>query len=242
MPRIKMGTDKIEISVVIPVYNEEKNILPLYERLKDVLEKLNKNYEIIFIDDGSTDDSLKFLQQVKNRDSAVKILKMKKNYGQTSALDAGFKKSQGEIIVSMDGDLQNEPCDIPRLLKELETCDVVCGWRRKRSDTLSKRISSRIANAVRRLVLQDRIIDVGCTLRAYRRPALGAIKLYNGLHRFLPVLIEWEGFRVKQIPVEHNRRLSGKSKYSFRKRLIKPFLDLWVALWMKKNLLRYHLE
>lgn len=232
----------MEISIVIPVYNEEKNILPLYESLKRALGGLNTSFEIVFVDDGSKDRSPEVLREIKGKNPCVRIVEMKKNYGQSAALDAGFKESKGEIIISMDADLQNDPQDIPRLLSELEGCDVVCGWRRKRNDNLSKRISSRIANGVRRTVLKDKIIDVGCTLRAYRRRALDAIKLYNGLHRFLPVLIEWEGFKVKQITVEHNRRLSGKSKYSFTKRLIKPFLDLWAVFWMKKNLLKYEYD
>jgi glycosyltransferase involved in cell wall biosynthesis len=232
----------MNISVVIPVYNEEKNILPLYESLKSVLGGLNTSFEIIFVDDGSKDRSPEVLREIKEKDPCVRIVRMKNNYGQSAALDAGFKESKGEIIISLDADLQNDPQDIPRLLSELGDCDVVCGWRKKRNDTLSKRISSRIANGVRRMVLGDDIIDIGCTLRAYRRKALEAIKLYNGLHRFLPVLIEWEGFKVKQIPVEHNRRLHGKSKYKFHKRLVKPFLDLWAVLWMKKNLLKYELK
>lgn len=230
-----------EISVVIPIYNEDKNILPLYNRLKDVLNDLGKNYEIIFVDDGSRDDSLKFLQQLKNKDSAVKILKMKRNYGQTAALDAGFKASRGEIIISMDGDLQNDPQDIPRLIEGLKDCDLVCGWRKIRHDPLSKKIPSKMANFIRRLILKDRIVDIGCTLRAYRRTVPEKIKLYNGLHRFIPNLVELEGFSIKQIEVQHHPRFAGKSKYNIRKRLIKPFVDLAVVFWMKKNLLRYEI-
>jgi len=236
-----MNIDKIEISVVIPIYNEEKNIIPLYEELKKVLETMGKSYEIIFVDDGSVDGSLKFLQQI-NKDSAVKILKMKRNYGQSAALDAGFKSSRGESIISIDGDLQNDPRDIPRLLEGLKGCDVVCGWRKIRCDPLSKRISSRIANFIRRAVLKDKIIDIGCTLRAYRRVALEKIRLYNGLHRFIPILIEMEGLSVKQIEVGHRMRFAGKSKYNLRKRLIKPLVDLLAVYWIKKNILRYETE
>ncbi|MCM8763532.1 MAG: glycosyltransferase family 2 protein, partial [Candidatus Omnitrophica bacterium] len=227
------------LSIIIPLYNEEKNIFPLYERLKAVLSFLGKEYEIIFIDDGSEDKSFEVLRELKSKDSCVKIIKFRRNYGQTSALDAGFRNARGETIISMDADLQNDPQDIPRLLEALKNSDVVCGWRKKRRDPFLKKIFSLIANFLRRFVLGDRILDIGCTLRAYRREALERVKLFNGLHRFLPLLIEYEGFKVAQIEVKHHFRFSGKSKYRFSKRLLKPFLDLWAVFWMKKNWIRY---
>ncbi|MCM8778818.1 MAG: glycosyltransferase family 2 protein [Candidatus Omnitrophica bacterium] len=231
-----------EISVIIPVFNEERNLFPLYERLKNVLINLDREYEIIFVDDGSKDKSFAVLREIKDKDPNIKIIKFKRNYGQSFALDAGFRNAQGEIIVSLDADLQNDPEDIPKLLKELASCDVVCGWRKKRFDPLSKKISSWIANFIRRLVLRDKFLDIGCTLRVYRREALEKIKLFNGLHRFLPILIEYEGFKVKQIVVKHHPRFSGKSKYKFFRRLIKPFIDLLVVYWMKRNWIRYEYE
>ncbi|MGE4357938.1 MAG: glycosyltransferase family 2 protein [Candidatus Omnitrophota bacterium] len=232
----------MEISVVIPVYNEEKNLSPLYERLKSILVSLGKEYEIIFVDDGSQDGSFAILKDIKDKDPRVRIIRFRKNYGQSFALDAGLRNAKGEIIVSMDADLQNDPGDIPLLLKELEDCDVVCGWREKRYDSFLKKVSSWIANSLRRLVLKDKIMDIGCTLRAYRRRAIENLKLFNGLHRFLPLLIEYDGFKVKQVAVSHHPRFSGKSKYKFFRRLIKPFLDLWVVFWMKKNWIRYEYD
>lgn len=232
----------MELSIVIPVFDEEKNLFSLYEKLKFVLIALRKEYEIIFIDDGSKDKSFEVLKEIKDKDSCIKLIKFKRNYGQSFALDAGFRNAEGEIIISMDADLQNDPQDIPRLLEELKNSDVVCGWRRKRHDPISKKLSSWIANSIRRMVLKDKIIDIGCTLRAYRKEALEKIKLFNGLHRFLPILIEYDGFKVKQIEVKHHPRFSGKSKYSFFKRLIKPFIDLWVVFWMKRNWLRYEYD
>ncbi|MCM8765660.1 MAG: glycosyltransferase family 2 protein [Candidatus Omnitrophica bacterium] len=237
-----MNTERKEISVVIPVFNEEKNLFPLYERLISVLNSLNKDYEIIFVDDGSRDKSLAVIREIKKINPRIKIIKFKRNYGQTFALDAGFRNAKGKIIITMDADLQNDPEDIPKLLKELETSDVVCGWRRKRKDPIFKKFSSSLANSVRRFILKDEILDIGCTLRAYRREALEKIKLFNGMHRFLPLLIEYEGFKVKQIEVKHHPRFSGKSKYAFHRRLVKPFLDLWIVFWMKKNWLRYEYE
>jgi len=237
-----MSTDKRKISVVIPVYNEENNLVPLYEKIKKVLTDLNRDYEIIFVDDGSKDKSGEVLRKIVDKDPYVKVVRLKRNYGQTFALDAGFRNASGEIIISIDADLQNDPQDIPLLLKELEDSDVVCGWRRKRKDSFLKKISSFFANSIRRFVLKDNIIDIGCTLRAYRREALEKIKLFNGMHRFLPILIAWEGFRIKQIEVRHHPRFSGKSKYGFYKRLTKSFFDLWAVFWMKKNWLRYEYE
>lgn len=232
----------MELSVIIPVYNEEKNLYPLYEKLKNVLVKLKKEYEIIFVDDGSKDKSLVVLKEIKDKDSRIKIIRFKKNYGQSFALDVGFKNAKGEIVITLDADLQNDPQDIPLLLKELNSYDVVCGWRRKRYDPFLKKISSWLANSIRRFVLKDKFLDIGCTLRAYRRETLENIRLFNGLHRFLPILIEYNGFRVRQIEVRHHPRFSGKSKYKFYRRLLKPFIDLWVVLWMKKNWIRYEYE
>ncbi|MBR9699992.1 glycosyltransferase family 2 protein [Candidatus Woesearchaeota archaeon] len=227
------------LSIVIPAYNEEKNIPILYREISSVLK--SRNYEIIFIDDGSTDRTFQILAQLNKRDKKIRVIKFRRNFGQTAAWDAGFKEAKGEIIVVMDADLQNDPQDIIRLLKKLdEGCDMVSGWRARRKDSISKRLFSRIANNIRKAITKERIHDSGCSLKAYRRECLEDIELYGDMHRYLPALLLWKGFKIGEIKVNHRKRKFGKTKYGIG-RIVRGFLDLLIiAFWMRYSVRPMH--
>lgn len=218
------------ISVVIPVFNEGENISPLHERLLSVLKKLNRDYEIIFIDDGSTDDTLNQLRRICKENPSTKMISFIRNYGQTAALTAGIDFSKGNIIVPMDGDLQNDPEDIASLLRKIEEgYDAVSGWRKDRKDPfLTRRFPSIIANKLISLIGGVHLHDYGCTLKAYRRNLFKNIRLYGEMHRFIPIYAEWVGARVAEIEVHHYPRRSGLSKYGMM-RIFKVILDLMVV-------------
>ena len=232
----------MHLSIVVPVYNEEKNVVILYKELKTVLGKFKKDYEIIFVDDGSTDSTFKELERLNKNDRRLRIIRFRKNFGQTAALDAGFKHAKGKVIVSIDADLQNDPTDIPKLLIKLEEdYDVVSGWRKNRKDTTSKNFASRGAHKLRRLLFKDQIHDSGCTLKAYRRECFEGLDLYGEMHRFIPALLSWKGFRITEIVVKHRARKYGKTKYSWR-RIVKGFLDMLVVkFWMQYSTRPVHL-
>jgi len=226
----------MKISIVVPLYNEQGNIRMLYKELKDVLEERGFEYEILFIDDGSKDESLKLLEKIRSNDSLVKVISFRKNYGQSAALKIGFEKSSGDVIVTMDADLQNDPHDIPRLISYIDQgYDLVSGWRKKRQDSFKKRLASKIANSVRSSIIKDEIHDTGCMLKAYRREAIESLRIYKGLHRFLPVLLKIQGAKVIEVEVNHRLRKFGRTKYGIKNRLWKSFIDTFVVLWMKKN-------
>ena len=218
------------ISIVIPVFNEEENIHPLYERIVPVLNRIEKDYEIVFVDDGSSDSTLKQLKLLTQKNPKVKVLSFSRNFGQTAALSAGIDFSKGDIIIPMDGDLQNDPEDISALLQKIEEgYDVVSGWRKDRKDPfLTRRLPSIIANKIISLIGGVKLHDYGCTLKAYRREILKNIRLYGEMHRFIPIYAQWVGARVSEIPVRHFRRRSGSSKYGMS-RIIKVILDLMVV-------------
>lgn len=232
-----------ELSVIIPVYNEEENIIPLFDELNTVLPALHRTYEILFVDDGSTDATFTRLKELHDRDPAVRIIRFRRNFGQSAAMKAGFDHARGGIIVTMDADLQNDPHDIPALLDRLEQedYDVVCGWRHTRNDSLSKKTSSRIANRFRTLLTGESIHDSGCTLRAYTRESVAGIELYGELHRYIPALLLWKGYRVGEIETHHRERRFGRTKYSWQ-RLAKGFLDLIViTFWQKYSARPMHI-
>ncbi|MFH1376296.1 MAG: glycosyltransferase [Candidatus Woesearchaeota archaeon] len=230
----------MELSIVIPIYNEERNISILFKELKSILDQLKKSYEIIFVNDGSKDRSEKILNNIK--DPKVRVIHFRKNFGQTSALEAGFKHSNGKIIISMDGDLQNDPKDIPRLITKLEEgYDVVSGWRYKRKDSFSKKFMSKGADNLRKLLFKDKIHDSGCTLKAYKKETLKDLKLYGEMHRFIPALLTMKGYKITEIKVRHRKRIYEKSKYGF-KRTMKGFLDmLLIKFWMDFSTRPIHL-
>jgi dolichol-phosphate mannosyltransferase len=230
-----------EISIVVPIYNEEDSLIPLTTAITETLATLGMSYELLFVDDGSGDHTAQVLRDLAAKQPEMRIIRFRHNAGQSAALDAGFKDVRGIRVITLDADLQNDPRDIPRVLEMLNDYDVVCGIRQGRQDTWLRRISSKFANYLRRRVLHDDIIDVGCSLRAYRRHCLGSIKLYTGMHRFLPVLLQIEGFRIGQLPVRHHPRQHGQSKYNVRNRAWRALMDLLAVRWMQSRQLRYEI-
>lgn len=221
---------KPEISVVVPLYNEVDNVRELHSRIFESCEKLGKGYEIIFVDDGSTDATLAACTSL----SPLTLVELRKNFGQTAAFDAGFKAARGEVVVTMDGDLQNDPADIHLLLDEMERgYDVVSGWRKKRKDTFMKRFFSRGANILRKILLKDSIHDSGCSLKAYKKEALDTLDLYGEMHRFIPALLELDGWRVSEVKVSHHPRMAGVTKYNW-KRAVKGFVDM-IFIWFWRS-------
>jgi glycosyltransferase involved in cell wall biosynthesis len=214
------------ISVVVPLYNEEDNIRELHGRLKPVLEAIGDEYEIIFVDDGSSDGTLALLQEIQAVENRVIVLSLRRNFGQTAAFAAGFDYSRGDIIVTMDGDLQNDPQDIPKLLALMKDNDLVSGWRKKRKDPfLSRRFPSMIANSLISKVTGVNLHDYGCSLKAYRRDVVKNLKLYGEMHRFIPAVASWYGVRIAEVETTHHPRLRGKSKYGIS-RTMRVVLDL----------------
>jgi len=230
------------LSVVIPVYNEEENLELLHERLRSALSGIGISYELLFVDDGSVDRSPEILDKLASSDDNVRVVTFERNAGQTAAFDAGFRRARGEFVVTMDADLQNDPADIPKILDAMKDADAVCGWRVKRMDNVVRRLSSKIANAVRNSLSQETIRDTGCSLKGFRREHLARLKLYNGLHRFLPTLLKMEGLTVIEVPVNHLPRHAGDSKYGIGNRVFRSFHDLLAIRWMKSRHLRYRVK
>lgn len=230
------------ISIVIPLYNEEENVDELYEQLKETLDPLSEKYEMICIDDGSSDNTFKKLINIHNKDDKLKIIKFRKNFGQTAAFHAGFDYAVGNLVVTLDGDLQNDPRDIPQMISKLveEDYDVVCGWRFDRKDPIFKKFFSRFANFLRNNFTGETIHDSGCTLRVYKSDCIKDIDLYGEMHRFIPAMLAWRGFKVGETKVRHHERKHGKTKYDW-KRIIKGFLDLIViTFWQKYSFRPVH--
>jgi glycosyltransferase involved in cell wall biosynthesis len=224
-----------EISVVVPVFNEEENLPLLAAELQGVLFSLGRPCEVIFVDDGSTDGSLEALRRLGRKDPAVRIVRLRRNAGQSAALAAGFRAARGDVVVTLDADLQNDPADIPRLLDYLEGYDVVCGVRTDRQDGWLRKASSRIAGGVRNRLTGDPVADAGCTLRVYRTELLRRLPLFSGMHRFLPTLLKLEGARITEVPVHHRPRRHGQSKYNIRNRIWRSLADLFAVRWMQKR-------
>ena len=227
--------DSVSISVVIPLYNEEENVLPLVDQLNASLAGWSGSMEILLVDDGSTDRTLDLLRKAQEADPRVRIIHFRRNLGQTAAMAAGFRLARGSVLVTLDGDLQNDPAEIPRLVEMLKDWDAVCGIRIRREDGSWKRLSSRIGNGFRNWATSEDIVDTGCTLKAYRRECVQDLDLYQGMHRFLPTLLKMRGYRVTQVPVGHRPRLHGKTKYSTWGRLAKGLGDVLAVRWMKQN-------
>ena len=228
---------KPELSIIIPVHNEEENVIELYERLCITLLSLEKTYEIIFVDDGSTDDTFQKIRSIK--DCRVRILRFQRNYGKAAALSCGFKKSKGDIVITMDGDLQDDPKEIPRFLEKLQEYDMVSGWKNNRQDPISKTLPSKLFNKMTRFITGVKINDFNCGYKGYRREVVKNISLYGEFHRYIPALVHWKGYSVGEIKVEHKPRIHGKSKYGIE-RLVKGFFDLitvtFLMLYKKKPL------
>jgi glycosyltransferase involved in cell wall biosynthesis len=222
-----------EISVVIPVYNEEESLPLLAVEVQGALQATRRPYETIYVDDGSTDGSPEILRQLACEDSTVRVIRQRRNCGQSAALEAGFRFARGGVIITLDADLQNDPADIPRLLERLDAYDVVCGVRTNRRDSWVRRISSRIANGIRNRATHDSVTDVGCTLRACRAEYVKRLPMFTGMHRFLPTLMKMEGARVTEVPVHHRPRLHGQPKYNIRNRIWRALVDLFAVRWMQ---------
>jgi dolichol-phosphate mannosyltransferase len=242
MDRPLRENSKMDISVVVPVYNEEENLPVLIPQIAEVLKPLGKTYEMIFVDDGSKDHSRRLLKEMVLQYPEVRILGFKKNCGETAAGAAGLREARGEMVITIDADLQNDPRDIPTMLAYLKDYDMVTGWRQKREDSWVKRITSKIANRIRNGLSGETIRDSGCTFRAYKRACLQNLKLYKGMHRFMPTLVKMEGFRVIEIPVAHHPRKFGVSKYTTWNRMWRAFVDLLAVKWMKSRHLHYEIE
>jgi len=228
---MEKDNSKMHYSVIVPVYNEQGNVENLNQEIKKVMDLLKKNYEVIYINDGSTDDTLEELKLLRG----VKIINLNRNYGQATALDAGFKAAQGEIIISIDGDLQNDPSDIPKLLEKLKEgdLDVVAGWRKHRKDKSGIKILTKIGRFLRKILISDQVHDTGCTLRVYKKRAAKSLDISGEMHRYILALLRWKGFRIGEVIVNHRPRLNGKSKYGYTK-AIRGFLDL-IYIWFIKK-------
>lgn len=223
------------LSITIPLYNEEKNIQPLYERIVATLEPLGKPFEIVLVNDGSGDGTEGALDALARKDPRVKVVNFRRNFGQTAAMMAGIRYASGEIIIPMDGDLQNDPADIPKLLAKLdEGYDVVSGWRKDRKDhALRRNLPSRIANTLISRISGVHLHDYGCSLKAYRKDVVKGVKLYGEMHRFIPIYASWEGGKVAEVPVTHHPRLHGASNYGVE-RVVKVVLDLMVVQFLAR--------
>jgi dolichol-phosphate mannosyltransferase len=232
-----------DLSVVIPVYNEEASLSPLWSELRGVLERLGLAFEVVFVDDGSRDRSAEIIRGLREADPRVRLVRLKANAGETAATDAGFHAARGRLVVTMDADLQNDPHDIPGLLRHLDRWDAVTGWRVNRGDGDStlRRLSSRVANRVRNWLSDEVIQDSGCTFRAFRRECLRGLVLYRGFHRFIPTLLKMHGYRVLEVPVRNRPRRFGQSKYGVLNRVVVATADLLVVRWMKSRALHYEL-
>jgi glycosyltransferase involved in cell wall biosynthesis len=231
----------VDLSVVVPVYNEEESLPVLWPELRDALEPTGLRYEVIFVDDGSRDGSAEVVRALRAGDARVRLVRLKANAGETAATDAGFKTARGRFVVTMDADLQNDPRDIPGMLEHLRQWDAVTGWRvdRAAGDSWVRRLSSRLANRMRNALSDESIQDSGCTFRAFRRECLRDLTLYKGFHRFVPTLLRMQGYRVLEVPVSHRPRRFGRSKYGIGNRALRAFVDLLVVRWMKSRHLGY---
>jgi len=228
--------------VVVPLYNEADNVEPLLAELRAALAAVGRSYEIVVVDDGSSDGTGARLEAEGARDAAIVPLHFERNAGQSAALAAGLLRARGEVIVTLDGDLQNDPADLPALLAALDRADVVSGVRADRQDTWSRRMQSKIANGFRRAVLGDPVTDIGCSFKAYRREALEGIPMFTGAHRFLPAMCVFRGARYAEVPLRHRPRRHGVSKYGMSNRLWRGLADLVGMLWLRSRLLKYHVR
>ncbi len=229
-----MNENERELSVVIPVYNEGENLNSLYSQLKSVLESLGKAYEIILVDDGSTDSSFLIMEKLHSQDHNVKVIQFRRNFGKAAALSAGFTCAQGKIIITMDADLQDDPREIPNLLKKLnEGHDLVSGWRFKRQDPFSRTFPSRLFNSLTTTLTGVKVHDFNCGFKAYRKEVIEGLDLYGELHRYIPALAHWKGFKVGEIKVRHRPRTHGKSKYGVE-RLLRGLTDLFTVMFLTK--------
>ena len=229
----------LELSIVLPVFNEAQSLPILWEELQAVLKTVDDAVEVIVVDDGSTDASVDFVRLLQATDSRVRLIRLTENAGLSSALAAGLRAVRGRIVVTLDSDLQSDPRDIPLLLGHLDRWDAACGWRRARRDPWLKRVSSRVANRVRAAVLGDHVRDSACSLRAMHRRCVDSLEFFDGFHRFVPALLRQAGHRVIVVPVNHRPRRFGVSHYGVRNRAWRGFVDVLGVRWLQARRLRY---
>lgn len=230
------------VSVVVPAFNEKDNLGPLVEELQLALDSTGLVYEILLVDDGSRDGSRELLMALQERSPRLRVLRLARNAGQSAAFLAGFDEACGEVVVTLDADLQNDPADIPRLLERLPGQDAVLGVRAVRRDDLLRRVSSRLANAIRRAVTGDGLSDVGCSLKAIRREHLLDLPRFDGVHRFFGTLLVWKGCRVVEMAVSHRPRRAGVAKYNVRNRAFRTLLDLLAMRWLRARMVRFEIQ
>ena len=231
----------IHLSVVAPAYNEADNLEPLVREILEAVAPLGKAYEIVLVDDGSTDGSPEVLRALMREVPALRVLALERNSGQTAALDAGLRAAHGTFVATLDADRQNDPAEIPRLLAMLEAdeCDMATGWRARRNDPWLRRVSTKIANGVRNRLTREKIHDSACGLKVLRRECITRLKLFNGMHRFLPTLVKLEGWRVVEVPVNHRPRAAGTAKYGVWNRVFRALRDCLAVRWMQRRMIRY---
>ena len=230
------------LSVVVPFYNEEDNVEPLHREVDAAVADVTGGVEFVYVDDGSRDGTRERLLGLAKRDPRIRVLRLEPNSGQSAAFEAGFQAARGEVTVTLDGDLQNDPADIPRLLAALDRADVVNGVRQNRRDGFVRKLSSRIGNGFRNLVTRESVTDVGCSLRAMRTAYAKRVKLFRGMHRFLPTLLRLEGATVTEIPVHHRPRRHGSSKYGIGNRAFVGFVDVLAVRWMQARARRFQVR
>lgn len=234
--------DSPYLSLVIPCYNEQENVPELLARVEGALKQLEKPFEVILVDDGSTDGTTKLLQDAMPARPWLRVLRMKQNAGQSAAFQAGFDAARGEVIATIDADLQNDPEEIPRLLPMLDGYDMITGWRKDRHDTGFRRLQTKIANRIRNWLSDETIQDSASSLKLYKRHCVEGLKLFNGMHRFFPTLVKMRGYSVLETPVKHSQRYAGTAKYGLRNRAWRAFIDLLAVRWMKKRYLKYEVS
>ncbi|MEW6303914.1 MAG: glycosyltransferase family 2 protein [Verrucomicrobiota bacterium] len=225
----------VKLSIIVPVYNEADNVLPMAREVAAAMAAQPIDYELVFVDDGSSDATWERVQEARRSDPRVKGIRHRRNAGQSAALWTGIQATDGQLIATLDGDLQNDPADLPKLLAELQHVDFVCGMRVARQDSFVRRVSSRIARWARKVALNADFQDTGCAMRAFKRSSLDGVFGFNGLHRFLPILVQGSGAKTKEIPVNHRPRVAGVSKYGVWNRLGRGIFDLFAIAWYQKR-------
>ncbi len=229
----------MDLDFVLPVYNEAGNLRPLRREIDEVTKTLDLEGRVLFVDDGSEDESPSILDEMARDHDHVGVLRFAQNCGQSAAFAAGFEHAEAPVVVTMDADGQNDPADVPDLLEALEECDVAAGYRANRQDNWLRKLGSRLANSVRNWVTGDDIIDTGCSLKAFRLEVVRSIPMFRGMHRFLPTLARMRGYRVRQVPTHHRPRQRGETKYTLSGRLWTTIWDLWAVRWMQSRALDY---
>jgi len=232
-------SEPVDLSLVIPAYNEQEVVPELLRRVEAALQLTKKNFEVIIVDDGSKDTTPQLLADAQKTRPWLRVLRMARNGGQSAAFDAGFKAARGAVIATIDADLQNDPEEIPRLLPMLDGYDMITGWRSKRQDSKFRLIQTKLANKIRNWISQETIQDSASSLKLYKRHCLDGIHLFTGSHRFMPTLVKMRGYTVLETPVKHSHRYAGTAKYGFRNRAWRAFVDLLGVRWMKNRYLRY---